>query len=297
MRIPEVTLQQAVESKLDKTKKFLFKVKRDNTTLEVSHIDKDDGKDIICVPTQMGCNQGCLFCHMTGSRISVVNLSSIAIYDAVCAVREHQGMTGEKPLLISYMGCGEPLCNAARLRTSMRILQRDIPKVRFALATIMPKGCEAEWIRLGKFVKELSIDLKIHLSLHFTEDEVRERWLPSAGKIGPSLHLLNWYRDFTGNKTEIHYAPIKEFNDTPADALALAKLVGRNTVVKLLQFNEKPGLAVEASPDCNLENFESDLMVYGIATERYTPPGRDIGASCGQFDLQAYCDEVSDGRQ
>ena len=64
----KVTLKQRVSSKLDTTQKFLYTTDS-GKVLEISYIDKNDGKDILCAPTQSGCTQGCLFCHMTGSGI------------------------------------------------------------------------------------------------------------------------------------------------------------------------------------------------------------------------------------
>lgn len=278
-------LQQRVRSQIDNTQKFLF-ITSEDKVLEVSYIDKNDGKDILCVPTQSGCTQGCLFCHMTGSGVPSVNLEAHDIVEAVKQVRETLGLTGEKPLLISYMGCGEPLCNSEETVHSMIQLQAQIPQVRFAMATILPQGSAEGFIRLGHTVRFHKLNLKIHLSMHFTEDYQRQRWMPRAETLRPSLDLLRWYRSFTGNKIEVHYTPIDAINETTQSAYLISKMVGDDILVKLLQFNPKENL--QCRPSDSVGEFESWLNANGVMTETYTPPGRDIGASCGQFDLQFY---------
>jgi adenine C2-methylase RlmN of 23S rRNA A2503 and tRNA A37 len=280
-----LTLKQRVYSKIDKTQKFLF-MNSYNQTLEVSYIDKDDGKDIICVPTQCGCSQGCLFCHMTGSGVST---SDLRAGDIVVAVTEVMGILdlvkNKRPLLVSYMGCGEPLCNWKQTLISMTSLSLLFPLIRFALATILPVGHETEFIEMGRFVRGENLDLKVHLSLHFTNNDQRKRWLPSAGEIRPSLDLLEWYRDYTGNRIELHYTSIEGVNDRSLDVEVLNDLLSdREIPLKLLLFNPKEGLNAFPSP----VDLLMALAAMGIQAESYTPPGRDIGASCGQFDLESY---------
>lgn len=278
-------LQQRVHSKIDNAEKFLF-ITSEDRTLEVSYINKNDGKDIICVPTQCGCSQGCLFCHMTGSGIPTVNLVSAEIVAAVAIVRDALGLTGEKPLLVSYMGCGEPMCNPQEVLASMIQFQATIPQVRFAMATVMPRESEMSFIHLGQMVLAHKLNLKVHLSLHFTEDRLRQRWLPSAAKLHPSLDLLRWYRDYTGNKIEVHYTPIDGVNDERVDVTEIKRCVGTDIPLKLLIFNPKEGL--HSIPSRHLETLTAGLEALDVQLEVYTPPGRDIGASCGQFDIQAY---------
>ena len=280
----KLKLETVVSSAIDKTQKFIF-TSGLTRVLEVSYIDKDDGKDILCVPTESGCAQGCLFCHMTGSSVPVLSLSEEEILQAVQSVRLRLNLTGEKPLLVSYMGCGEPLCNWYQVAQSMSAIHTACDNSRFALATILPKDHEAVMLAMGKYVKFNNLNLKIHLSLHFTTDELRHKWLPSAGDLIPSLQLLRWYRDYTGNKIEIHYTPINGVNDSYEDARRLVNLIGEDKIpIKLLTFNPKPGLLAECTD--SMRNFK--LWSGWDNVEIYTPPGRDIGASCGQFDLKYY---------
>ena len=50
--------------------------KGQNIIVEFSYINKDDGKDIICLPSQTMCNLACKFCHTTDyiGKIKNVNL-------------------------------------------------------------------------------------------------------------------------------------------------------------------------------------------------------------------------------
>ena len=279
----DIELLHRVYSSVDKTQKFIFKSYL-NHILEISYIDKDDGKDILCVPTQSGCNQGCLFCHMTGSNIPVDNLNHFELTESIRETVNLLKLDENKPRLISYMGCGEPLCNPLNMLISMNHLNTTHTNIRFGLATILPKDSEEAFINFGKRIKEHKLNVKVHLSLHFTNDQQRHKWLPASGDILPSLDLLRWYRDYTGNKIEIHYTAIDGVNDNYDDAYRLHGLT-EGIPVKLLQFNPKDGLKSEPSNGTGAFTLWLDNKA---GTEIYTPPGRDIGASCGQFDLEYY---------
>ena len=73
-----------VHSSKDSTVKYIFKT-LDNLIVEFSYINKDDGKDIICIPSQTMCNIGCKFCHTTEyiGKIKTRNLSHTEIVHGV----------------------------------------------------------------------------------------------------------------------------------------------------------------------------------------------------------------------
>lgn len=72
---------EKIYSKLDSTIKYVFKTK-DNLIIEFSYLNKNDGKDIICIPSQTMCNIGCKFCHTTDfiGKIKSRNLTLDEIY-------------------------------------------------------------------------------------------------------------------------------------------------------------------------------------------------------------------------
>ena len=73
-----------VFSQKDNTVKYIFRT-LDNLIVEFSYINKDDGKDIICLPSQTMCNIGCKFCHTTEyiGKIKTRNLSYTEIVHGV----------------------------------------------------------------------------------------------------------------------------------------------------------------------------------------------------------------------
>jgi hypothetical protein len=55
-----------------------------------------------------------------------------------------------------------------------------------------------------------------------------------------------------------------------------------------LHFNERKAIDAKGTPDTKAKLLESMFPDTGIEVEYYTPPGLDIGASCGQFLLDYY---------
>lgn len=279
-----------IKSEIDNTQKFIY-TNDNNQIVEIAYIDKDDGKHIMCVPTQTNCAMGCKFCHTreVAGKIAVSNLKSTDIVFGVKDAYERLNLSG-KPLLVSYMGCGEPLGNIAELGISMEEIRKDfahLPLVRFAIATLMPKNSFGRFVALANVIKSRGLNVKIHLSLHFTEDELRNEWMPMAENIKPSVDMLEWYKDYTGNSVEIHYTPIQDINNSFNDILNLCTLLGhRDIPIKFLKFSTRKSEPYQ--PADNVEYMMGELDSQGIECEFYDPPGRDVGASCGQFLFDYY---------
>ena len=102
-------LIKEIHSKKDNTIKYIYN--SNNYIFEFSLIDKNDGKDIVCVPCATTCNLGCKFCHLTGLNIKLKNLHHYDIHKSVDNIisklyfdKVENKIPNNKALLISYMG-------------------------------------------------------------------------------------------------------------------------------------------------------------------------------------------------
>ncbi len=284
-------LLEVIRSKTDKTIKFVFL--SCGQVIEFSYINKDDGKDIICAPTQTACNLGCKFCYLSDIKLPVRNLEPYEIVASVNFIVEklqlHEGKNTNSVLLVSYMGCGEPLLNIANvIEASCQVqdLMKDrYQTVRFAVASLIPSLSLME--KFIGLVKKTGLKIKFHLSLHSPDPMIRKGLMPSAELIEESIELVEKYICQTGNSAEIHYALIKNINDRDRDAEALVALLTEKPIsVKFLAYNAKPTLDFEESE--RVEYFQKKLETIGVKTEFYRLPGWDIGSSCGQFLMDYY---------
>lgn len=285
-------LLRKVNSALDKTVKFIFLSQ--GQIIEFSYINKNDGKDIICVPTQTACNLRCKFCFLSDYDLEVRNLAPEEIAAGVSYVINDLDLCGSRNdrnqvLLISYMGCGEPLLNIKNVIKTCECITKRHSKhyrvVRYGLASLIPAL---------SLIKELTdevvlrgILLKFHLSLHSTFSQKRKELLPAASGITESINAVSEYMKRTGNSAEIHYALISGENDKDEDIRGLVALLKDRAIpVKFLVYNEKPTIDFSASERVSI--FREALEKEGIKTEFYIPPGGDIGSSCGQFLMDYY---------
>lgn len=275
-----ITFNKKVASNEDATIKFIFDV--DGQMVEFSYIDNGTDKDIICVPCQTMCNMKCTFCHLTDyiGKIPTKDMDYKDIVEGIeyiiCDLR-----LGYRTILISYMGCGEPLANINNVIDSMVMLQE--PNIRFGLATMLPKKHYAAFFTLIERVKSMNLPVKVHLSMHFVDDEQRKEWMPSALDLESSMNMLKLYRSLTGNPIEVHYTIMKDVNDSDYHMDVLNEWIDVHTTIKFMMFSEKESLDAVKADEKKLETAMAWLKSEGKIVEYYKPPGNDIGSSCGQF--------------
>ena len=279
---------EKVSSKTDNAFKFIFKTV-DNFIVEITYINKNDGKDILCIPCQTMCNLGCKFCHTTDyiGKIKCRNLTSDELIESLLFILNDNELNipqNQRTLLISMMGCGEPLYNVENLIEMMTHIKKygetdlGMPYVRFAIATSIPKNKWENFFRLTQLILDNKLPVKIHLSLHYTFDLIRKEWMPAALDIIPSISAVDFYRKITGNAVEIHYTLIDGVNDTEQDAILLSTFFkGKDINIKFLFFNEKESLDYHASNKDKIKIFRKHLDMNNIPHEYYIPPAIDIG--------------------
>jgi 23S rRNA (adenine2503-C2)-methyltransferase len=286
-------LIDTIKSKIDNTIKYVFE--SSGSILEFSYINKNDGKDIIVVPTQTSCNLGCKFCFLTGLNIKVRNLSVVEINMGVMHVLNDLDKKHDV-LLVSYMGCGEPLLaidEVISASKSIHIMYSPHYKVvRFAVASLIPS--KDRFMAFSKAILDTGLKCKFHYSMHTTDDKLRKMLMPAATPIAcdekwgrTTIDMIDKYVQWSENSAEVHYTLMSGINDSDEDANNIIKLLKSTKIsVKLLRLSEKPGEAIIGSN--NHLRFKKILEDGGITTEYYEPPGNDVGASCGQFLLEYY---------
>jgi 23S rRNA (adenine2503-C2)-methyltransferase len=278
-------LIDSIKSSVENVYKLIYNGS-DNIPLEVSYIRKNDGKDILCVPTQTSCKMGCKFCHLTGLEIPAKNLAPEEILALVKAALEFQ-CPDNPTLLISFMGAGEPLLNVPGLIESAKLIQAlpGYQNIRFAVSTIIPSP--KSFVEFTHQVIDNKLPFKLHWSLHCIKPGVRRKLMPAATSVIQSLSLLSKYQKLTGQPVEIHYTLMDGVNDTAEDLEEISCLVDKKMTIKLLKFAPHANEPTLVESLSTLQ-FKTQLEERGFTVEIYSPPGRDIGSSCGQFILDQY---------
>jgi len=260
--------------------------------METTFIDNGSNKDIICVSCQTMCAMGCKFCHLTdlAGKIKLRNIKAEEILAGVQYVNDDLNLNdNNKPLLVSYMGAGEPILNVDNCIESMIMIKEHIPHSRFGMATMMPKNSVPELFRMMDLVRKNNIELKLHLSLHFTDEALRNEWMPNALDIKASINALQFYNLLTTNPVELHYTLIDGSNDSTTNMYELMELVkDKNINVKFLHYKIREAVGGEPSTMEKVNDIIDLLKSNDIESEFYNPPGSDVGSSCGQFLLKRY---------
>ncbi|HEY5674565.1 MAG TPA: 23S rRNA (adenine(2503)-C(2))-methyltransferase RlmN, partial [Malonomonas sp.] len=137
----------AVEESRDGTKKYLFRL-NDGEAIEAVRIPMDEGRNTLCISTQVGCAMQCQFC-LTGTYGLTRNLSVAEIVNQVCAAQADAPITN-----IVLMGMGEPLHNIDNVVTALKIFYED-DGLGFGTrrVTLSTSGLVPEILALGEQIK------------------------------------------------------------------------------------------------------------------------------------------------
>lgn len=251
-----------------------------------------DGESVVCLSTQIGCGMGCDFCRSTEpfefypvqpKRI-LRSLDSKEIVDQAINSLENVPLPPTSSgIIFSFMGMGEPFANIRAVKESIIQLGKLYLRSRATLSTI---GFNLQQIlQLGKEVEEgaYPIPIKLHISLHASNDSQREKLMPHASPILETVETAEKYAEMTGTKIKLNYVLVKGFNDSETDIQRLYELLvnRKGLVLKISDLNSTNKDAVVSSSEADL--FESRLNDLGVETCRFSSDGQDIHAGCGEL--------------
>jgi 23S rRNA (adenine2503-C2)-methyltransferase len=271
--VPFKTLDvaQRAESR-DGTVKALFHT-HDGHPVEAVLMRYRDGRRSLCLSSQSGCPLTCTFCA-TGAMRFGRNLTPSEIVDQALYFRREEAVDHAV-----FMGMGEPFLNDQNVLAAARLLPAvGITHRRTTVSTV-------GWLPgLRRFVDEVSEPIRLALSLHAADPELRRRLMPVEDRY-PLREVLAECRRYVAlrrRKVFVEYVMLAGVNDSPARARELAEVLdGASFKVNLIPYN--PTGSFGASSREAIAAFKAVLDRARIpATVRLTR-GRDIAAACGQL--------------
>jgi len=268
----------------DGTRKWLLQLE-DGNHIEAVFIPEDD-RGTLCVSSQVGCALDCSFCS-TGRQGFNRNLTTAEIISQVwlaSQLLEEEKKPGRKITNVVMMGMGEPLLNFDNVVTAVRIMMDDfaygLSKRRVTVSTA---GVIPAMDRLGD-----TLDMRLAVSLHATNDELRDELVPVNRKY-PLKELMAACRRFidkqnSRSRITFEYVMLDGINDQPEHARELIKLLkGIPTLMNLIPFNPFEGSGYRSSPKKAVLRFSEILNRAGMTTVVRKTRGDDIDAACGQL--------------
>jgi 23S rRNA (adenine2503-C2)-methyltransferase len=268
----------------DGTRKWLLQL-QDGNNIETVFIPEDD-RGTLCVSSQVGCALDCSFCS-TGRQGFNRNLNAAEIISQVwlaSQLLDEEKKPGRKITNVVMMGMGEPLLNFDNTITAVRIMMDDfaygLSKRRVTVSTA---GVVPAMDRLGD-----TLDMRLAVSLHATNDELRNELVP-VNKKYPLKELLAACRRFidkqnTRSRITFEYVMLDGVNDKPEHARELIRLLkGIPTLMNLIPFNPFEGSGYSTSSKNAVTRFREILHASGMTTVVRKTRGDDIDAACGQL--------------
>jgi 23S rRNA (adenine2503-C2)-methyltransferase len=261
----------------DGSRKTLFAL-HDGNRIESVYMPMGD-RTSVCLSSQAGCAVGCTFC-VTGFFGAGRNLTPAEMAGQFFAIRRQHDVPPEL-MNVVFMGMGEPLLNFDNLVIALDILGHTVAPKRITVSTsgIIP-GIDA----LAKLERRPNLAV----SINAPDRRRREEIMPITAKypLEELIAALRRYPAEKGRELTAEYVLLAGYNDSPQDAVALARLLrGLNAKVNAIPFNEDANLPswMKRPADAAIDRFVDTLVRNGVRVTVRRSKGRDIAAACGQL--------------
>lgn len=267
----------------DNTKKYFINAGEEcKTHIEACLLNLPKYGYIICVSSQIGCSQNCMFCA-AGNNGFLRNLTALEIEEQIRLIVENTPELKHNSFQVTYMGSGEPLCNYKNVFYSINSIRKrysNLCKVNISTTCpICAKECfeSIQWEKYKDF-------LHFQYSLHFPNDKARYKYLcPHLMKISDAIRSFNHICSLINDIYKINYIPFNALNDDDESIIELTQIMSttKNAVLKLSEMCE----IRESSllPTQNFEAFSIKVKERIREIETFKSEGIDINAGCGQF--------------
>lgn len=272
-----VEMTERQESRLDGTKKFLFRL-FDGNVVESVLMRYRHGNSV-CISSQVGCRMGCRFCASTIGGL----IRSLSPSEMLGQIYQIQKIIGNRISNVVVMGTGEPLDNYDNLLQFIRILTDEhglhISQRNITVSTcgIVPK--------MYDLARE-HLQITLALSLHGSNQEKRKTLMPVANKydLKEVLAACDNYFEETGRRITFEYSMVHGVNDTDEDAKELIGILKpRNCHLNLIPVNPIKECDFVRPNRENALNFKNKLEKCGINVTIRREMGADIDGACGQL--------------
>jgi 23S rRNA (adenine2503-C2)-methyltransferase len=243
-----------------------------------------DGRDSVCISTQVGCPAACAFCA-TGLMGLRRNLTAGEMLDQVLlaqdVARREQGPNARITNVV-FMGMGEPLLNLAPVVRAARLINSELG-ISMRNVTLSTVGITPAIRRLA----QERLQLTLAVSLHAPEQRLREQIVPMARRypLDELMAACHDYAEATSRRLTFEYVMLAGVNDSVQRARQLGELLrGELAHVNLIPFNPCPDIPHFSAPSLDqLERFRQEVERHGVRTTLRVTRGREIEAACGQL--------------
>jgi 23S rRNA (adenine2503-C2)-methyltransferase len=253
----------------------------------------------LCISSQVGCRMGCTFCE-TGRMGLIQNLTPEQIVRQRLVARTLRSETHDTgPTTQNYfsdgiqnivfMGMGEPLDNFDNVVQAIRVFTEPAGlNFPYAQITVSTVGRIDGLRKLAAMCQDDPAwkNLRIAISLNAARNELRDEIMP-VNRAMPLNELQQTLIDYPlapKARFLIEYVLIKDVNDTPADAAAIADFCRPlPCIVNLIPYNPQRFASYETPADETVLAFMKDLKSRGLFVKRRVTHGRELMGACGQL--------------
>lgn len=271
-----------------------------DNNLECRYVRRVPEYFIVYLSSHNGCNKACRFCHLTQTKQTDFEHTTIEEYlEQGLAVLDYYNTIAKnthgiaKKVNFNFMARGEPLANKYLLANAPLLLSQldeEAKKLNletnFNISSIMPE--EVLNHNLKDVFKDVEQTHSIYYSLYSLEQQFRKRWLPKAIDPDTALTQLKEWQDVTKQLVVFHWAFIEGENDSTCqinNILDKVNKYGINAKFNLVRYNPYSiNQGIESSEEVIQRNFSIIQQHFNHPDSRIVPRvGFDVKASCGMF--------------
>jgi 23S rRNA (adenine2503-C2)-methyltransferase len=265
---------------VDGTRRYLLRLK-DARTVETV-LMPEEGRDTICISTQVGCPVDCKFCLTALLGLERSLTAGEIVGQVLHVAAAHNLSPTDTRMNVVMMGMGEPLLNLPNVLKASRILVDPTGvgmsprRITVSTSGIIPK--------IAEFAKE-PLRPKLAISLNASTEEQRQQLMPITRKyhLKDLMEACRAYPLRPWEKLTFEYVLLKGVNDTDADARRVVRLVSNiNCKVNVIALNPGPGIPF-GTPDPERVDAFQTIVRKAVPCFLRKPRGLDIYAACGQL--------------
>jgi 23S rRNA (adenine2503-C2)-methyltransferase len=247
----------------------------------------------LCISSQVGCGQACVFCH-TGRMGLLRNLDASEIISQIWLaqkwIKENPNWlkinrlpSQQKITNIVFMGMGEPLDNPIQVAKAITIMTdsfgMNLAKRRISVST-------AGHVEGLERLLEIHPDVRLAVSVHSAFDSERSKIMPINRRwpLADLFAKLRSVESFQKNGILLQYTLIAGVNDSVAHAEKLLELTqGMNIKINIIPLNPVGPSRLKGPDAERLVLFRDHLFKSGVRVMVRYSKGQDIAAACGQL--------------